>query len=1019
MRTAILYGWLLLFFAFGSVACAQAPPNAPKAPDYSKEPLVFEWVSSKVVFENDGTSSSETTARVRIQSQAGLQKSGLLNFPYASSTSTIEIVYVRVKKPDGRIVETPAENILDMPADVTREAPFYSDLKEKQVAVKGLEVGDTLEYQYRGAAKTAIDPGQFWFAYNFERSIICLEENLEIRVPHDRYVKVQSPRFKFSTAEQPGYRVYSWKTANLESEAEKNKIAGDAEDELHPSVQITTFHDWNEVGQWFQSLAAARAVPTPEIRAKANELTHNAKNEEEKIQAVYDYVSTKFRYIGVSLGIGRYQPHAAEEVLSDGYGDCKDKHTLFAALLAAEGIKVYPVLTSSKGKIDPDVPSPTQFDHMISAVPKGEGFLFLDTTPEVAPFGYLISELRDKEALVIPSNGPATLVKTPQDFPFKPFVHFQADGTLDDTGTMESKMQLSVRGDVEIGFRLVFRRAGQPQWKELAQQISTGMGFSGTVNDVTVSSPEATETPFHMEYSYTRKEYGDWENRSIIPPFPQLLLPAVPEDANKKSKPIEFEPTQEWLYQATIKLPPHSAPHAAAPLDLHEDFADYHSSYSVSNGVMHFERRLNRKVHEIAPNQFEAYGKFVKAIMDNENTFISLRGGSPPSPGYEGSADEEALFTQGGEEWQLGNIQAAADAFQRVVDKDPKFSQGWWWLGASHLRLGNADQGITEMKKAISLNPGEISNYKYLGSSLMALHRDQEAIEIWKKLEGESPEDPDGPTNIGSILMRQKRYAEAITELKTASDLSPNAQVRLQLGNAYILTGDKDRGIAVIQEALGKDATPLLLNNAAYILADNNLMLEDALRYAKKAVEDAEADTIDINLDELSLKDLQTVPTLAAYWDTLGWVNFRMGKPDEAEKFLTAAWNLSESPTITDHLQQVYDKQGKKRQVPRDALALQELRTVKLGKLAKKHVTAEFYLLFAPGPKVVDVKFVSGSEELSEAGKPLAAAKYDVPFPGDVDSEIQILRRGILDCEPELPGCVFVLIPPNSVRAVN
>lgn len=52
-----------------------------------------------------------------------------------------------------------------------------------------------------------------------------------------------------------------------------------------------------------------RTVPTPEIRAKAHELTCNAQTETEKIQAIFDYVSTTFRYIGISLGIGRYQPH--------------------------------------------------------------------------------------------------------------------------------------------------------------------------------------------------------------------------------------------------------------------------------------------------------------------------------------------------------------------------------------------------------------------------------------------------------------------------------------------------------------------------------------------------------------------------------------------------------------------------------------------------------------------------------------------------------------------------------------
>ena len=156
---------------------------------------------------------------------------------------------------------------------------------------------------------------------------------------------------------------------------------------------------------------------------------------------------------------------------------------------------------------------------------------------------------------------------------------------------------------------------------------------------------------------------------------------------------------------------------------------------------------------------------------------------------------------------------------------------------------------------------------------------------------------------------------------------------------------------------------------------------------------------------------------LAAYWDTLGWVYFRMGQFDKAENYLRPAWMMTQDPVIADHLQQVYDKQKKKRQVARDSQALQDLRTVKLGKLASKHASAEFFLLFAPGPKVVDTKFISGSPELADAGKKLAAAKFEVPFPEN--SDVQIIRRGVLDCEPELPGCLFVLIPPRSVRSVR
>ena len=69
--------------------------------------------------------------------------------------------------------------------------------------------------------------------------------------------------------------------------------------------------------------------------AKAEELTRGKKSDLEKLQAIYDYVAKNFRYVSLSFGLGRYQPHSASEVLANQYGDCKDKHTLLAALADA------------------------------------------------------------------------------------------------------------------------------------------------------------------------------------------------------------------------------------------------------------------------------------------------------------------------------------------------------------------------------------------------------------------------------------------------------------------------------------------------------------------------------------------------------------------------------------------------------------------------------------------------------------------------------------------------------------
>lgn len=126
-----------LLFSGISLAClaiplmAEQPAHVIKT-DYSKEAALIEDSSTRLVFENDGTGTREASARVRLQSDAGVQHYGLLVFTYQSSSETMDVDFIRVHKPDGTVIATPSGDIQDMAAEISRQAPLYSDQHEKQ-----------------------------------------------------------------------------------------------------------------------------------------------------------------------------------------------------------------------------------------------------------------------------------------------------------------------------------------------------------------------------------------------------------------------------------------------------------------------------------------------------------------------------------------------------------------------------------------------------------------------------------------------------------------------------------------------------------------------------------------------------------------------------------------------------------------------------------------------------------------------------------------------------------------------
>jgi len=89
--------------------------------------------------------------------------------------------------------------------------------------------------------------------------------------------------------------------------------------------------------------AVSPTAPREQTDMKGNGLT----TDEEKIRAIYEYVSQEIRYVSLSFGVTRYAPHPAGTVLANQYGDCKDKHTLLAAMLGAAGIEAWPVLANT------------------------------------------------------------------------------------------------------------------------------------------------------------------------------------------------------------------------------------------------------------------------------------------------------------------------------------------------------------------------------------------------------------------------------------------------------------------------------------------------------------------------------------------------------------------------------------------------------------------------------------------------------------------------------------------------
>ena len=133
---------------------------------------------------------------VHLQADATVRQFGLLSFPYAADSETVELRYVRVCKPDGSVLKTDLSAVQDIAAENTQEASLHSDEPQLQLPVRSLSAGDRLEYEAVSDVRKAEASNGFWSAQRFERNAVTLGQRIELRFPSSRKVTVLSPGYK-------------------------------------------------------------------------------------------------------------------------------------------------------------------------------------------------------------------------------------------------------------------------------------------------------------------------------------------------------------------------------------------------------------------------------------------------------------------------------------------------------------------------------------------------------------------------------------------------------------------------------------------------------------------------------------------------------------------------------------------------------------------------------------------------------------------------------------------------------
>ena len=1074
------YTAVCLVFA-GLCACllstnAGAQVSSGKKVDDSQEEAVFERIVNRARFENDGTGVEETEAVIRVQSEAGVREFGQLVFGYSSATEKLDVEYVRVRKADGQVVVTPEGTAQDFAPDVLKDAPMYTDYRQRHISVAALRPGDTLEYRTVTHMNVALAAGNFWYEHTFPKGVAVKEDRLEIDVPKAREIKLKTTKYAPEIEDKGERRIYTWVVKDIEPE--RGKRSEDAEETTGPDVQLTTFLEWKQVAAWYAKLQGERMVVDESVRKQAEELTKGAATPEEKARRLYNFVALNIRYVSISLGAGRYQPHAAAEVLASGYGDCKDKHTLLAAMLKAVGIQSYPVLIDSARPLDSDEPSPAQFDHVMTLARVGTNLTWLDATQEVTPYGLLLYQLRNKQAVVASEDAEGGVRRTPADSPIPTFVHFELKGKVSEYGALDARLEFTAQGDRDWPMRAGFRDMPRSHWDDFTKMLSASWGLAGEVDDVKVDPLEDTSKPFHLKYHLRQERYFMVPTAGVaFRPIPPLGVDA-PRGTGKSTDPIDIGPAEEVEYKVRLEFPANYTIKTPVGVAMTRDYGEYASSYAVNAAhggasagsgaaggfVLEGERKLSVKVNELPASRRADFESFRNVTRSNDDQVLTCAIAAPTGAAAEAEKMEGSpaeLHRAGVTALESKDYRRAIELLKRAMNGDANLKDGWYDLGRAYAAANNHAEAIGAFRKEIDEDPNHKLANLELGIELQQSGKTDEAVAAYRKQIEIAPYEKESHKELGLLLAQTGKDAEARGELEAAAAIPPDdPETKMALAQVYARLGETAKSQALMKGLTGSaggDAGTDVYAGALRADIDPAQTETDA----QQVLYDIGGQFDSGEFERLGPSAFSAMRLVALAWARMGWAKYLRGENLAAMQFLNSAWLLSRSGTVANRLGQVYEKQDQRekarhmyalaaaaggddagdsrarlgklvadanilkmgaaqspavqKEIAEATMELAQSRTVKLNTLTKKTASAKFNLVFDGSSKPERVEFVEGDETLRAAGEKMRENEFPVRFPDA--SSIKIVRRGVVSCDGA--GCGVELMGIEDATAAK
>jgi transglutaminase-like putative cysteine protease len=405
--------------------------------------------------ERDGRMTTTYRQVVQILRERAVAGHREQEYGYDADRQKFRLNWARVVTPDGKVVSDKPAQMQESDVPAAMDVPMYQHAKVVRASLSGVAVGTLVDISYSIETRTTDRLGDFFTSWGVTAGTTVRRSRFLVDAPADMPLNVAEKHLTFARTEKVahGRRVYLWATRDV-AWVKPERFAPDTAKQAQ-WISLAAPGHWSDVGSWYAGLAHDRETAPDALRDTVRRLIAHATTRDDSIRAVHRWVAQNIRYVAIELGKGGYQPRLPATVMQTGFGDCKDKATLFVAAMRSIGIDAYPVLLNAGGAVDSTLTTIKAFNHEIAAVarPGGAGYQFVDLTSELNPYGTVPYPDEGEFGLLVRPDGHSEEVRIPTDAPGADRIDLRQTSVLAPDGTISGWFEQRGSGVAEMGLR--------------------------------------------------------------------------------------------------------------------------------------------------------------------------------------------------------------------------------------------------------------------------------------------------------------------------------------------------------------------------------------------------------------------------------------------------------------------------------------------------------------------------------------------------------------------------------------